>query len=224
MDPVKEAFLKIKDDIQNLQLEISQIKAELFKQNNINPTIQQVTSPQHIQQTNQQTHLTDKPTQNIALGGLKTPNYQFSTGNKGVPTDKQTNGQTDQQAEIHRNSQQDNNNIEQNAFSEADKIMSSLNELREEIKIKFKSLTPQEMLVFSTIYGFQEQNVQITYKTIAEHLNLSESSIRDYINRLISKQVPLNKEKINNKLVLLSIDSSLTKNISLSTIISLRNL
>jgi hypothetical protein len=217
MDPLKEAFDKIKQDIYSLQMELTTLKPEVQGIARCQPTTHQHIAAQYgIQQTNRQAIPTPSPTQNIVSGPLKVQNTPFSIGNKGVPTNRQTDKQTVKQVKnkpFH----------EQNTFDEAEEVIHSLNNLKEEIRRKFHSLTPQEMLVFTTIYSFQDQNRQITYKSIAQHLTLSESSIRDYTNRLILKEVPILKEKVNNKLILLSISPNLRKNISLSTIIALRD-
>ena len=80
------------------------------------------------------------------------------------------------------------------------------------------------MLVFSTIYQLEEQNIEPNYKGLALKLGLSESSIRDYVQRMINKGIPIKKHKINNKKLVLSISSDLKKIASLSTIIKLREL
>ena len=81
------------------------------------------------------------------------------------------------------------------------------------------------MLVFSTIYQLEEQgNREITYKLLSKSLKLSESSIRDYVQRMIHKGVSIQKEKINNKKLLLTISPNLKKIASLPTIIQLREL
>ncbi|MAG39896.1 hypothetical protein CMI41_02935 [Candidatus Pacearchaeota archaeon] len=217
MDLIKEAFSRIKKDIYSIQVELATLRQEVqnIAKNQV-PTTHQIVHRSETQQTNRQPHPTDTPTQNIAAEPLKIQNIPFSIGNGGVPTDKQTDKQTDKLGKnrlFHK----------QNTFDEAEEVRHSLDSLKEEIRRKFHSLTPQEMLVFTTIYSFQDQNRQITYKSIAQHLTLSESSIRDYTNRLILKEVPIIKEKVNNKQILLSISPSLRKNISLSTIIALRD-
>jgi hypothetical protein len=235
MDPIKEAFGRIKQEIYNLQKELTELKQEMkvIIQNKVESSSQTTPTNQHLfqsqtyQQTHQQTTPTDTPTQNMPTEPLKTQNYTFSTGSEGVPTNTQTHKHTLQQTEkspILTQNRDLNEDLTANAFDEAANVIQSLSALKGEIKRKFQSLTPQEMLVFSNIYTLQDENKQITYKTIANQLNLSESSIRDYVNRLIKKDVPIIKEKINNKLVLLSISSSLRKNLSLSSIISLRSL
>jgi hypothetical protein len=228
MDPIKEAFAKIKQDIYSLQSELLGLRQEVQTLTQKQTSTNQHSSPLiTLQQTNTQTHSTPIPTQNTSLEPLKAPNYPFSIGNGGVPTDKQTNIQTVRHTQNTPISPSEGYSLQDpnpNTFDEAEEAITSLNALKNQIKHKFKSLTPQEMIVFSTIYEFQDQNLQVTYKTLATHLKLSESSIRDYINRLVRKEVPILKEKVNNKLILLSISQNLCKNLSLSSIIALRDL
>ena len=81
------------------------------------------------------------------------------------------------------------------------------------------------MTVFSTIYTLEEQDPDnTTYKKVASSLKLSESSIRDYVQRLINKGIPIKKQKINNKTILLSVSQELKKIATLNTIIQLREL
>lgn len=184
---------------------------------------------------------TDNPTQNPTITypsqSLKLQNIGVSIGNRGVPTDKQTNRQTNQQTDKYLENNQFNNQInysdnlnkdnqthtkiykEISDFERAKNILDSLDSIKKEIRLKFKRLTPQEMSVFSTLYSLQEQNfTEITYKLIANNLNLSESSIRDYINKLIKKGIPIQKIRQNNKKITLSVSQDLEKIASLSTI------
>ena len=164
---------------------------------------------------------TQNPTVPEELKGLKSQNLTISIGNKGVPTDRQTNNPTDNPT--HFLSRKPQKTIE-SEIREATEILDSLDNIKKEIRHKFKHVTHQEMLVFSTIYQLEEQHAQITYSLIADSLQLSESSIRDYIHRLINKGIPIKKEKINNKKILLKIAPELKKIASLSTIIKLREI
>ena len=103
-------------------------------------------------------------------------------------------------------------------------ILESLDNIKKEIRLKFKRLTEQEILVFSTLYQLEEENGYTDYKTISDRINLSESSIRDYIGRLIKKGIPVDKTKVNNKTIHLSISKNLKKIASLHTILQLREL
>ena len=80
------------------------------------------------------------------------------------------------------------------------------------------------MSVFSLIYSLDQSGEEVDYPVLAARLSLSESSIRDYVGRLIKKGIPVEKVKINNKTVHLSISPNLKKIASLSTILQLRSI
>ncbi len=174
-----------------------------------------------LQQTDRQinpTPPTHTSTDNYQYKPLKYPNLGISIRNRGVPTDRQTDRQTHQQTD------KSSYNQENSSIDNAVQILESLDNIKKEIRLKFKRLTDQEMLVFSTLYQLEEENGHADYKTISEKINLSESSIRDYIGRLIKKGVPVDKTKINNKTIQLSISKNLKKIASLNTILELREL
>ena len=217
MDPIKEAFIRIKQDIFSLQDQIHGLKQEIeqlkYSQNqDFIPTTP--TQNQTIQQST-----TDNPTQIQPYSHVNLP---ISTGNEGVPTDRQTNQQTDNYTEKFAQAKKQD---PINDFQQAQEILDSLDNIKKGIRLKFKRLTPQEMLIFSILYTFEEQNInQITYKLIANNLNLSESSIRDYTNKLINKGIPIIKTRQNNKKITLSISPDLKDIASLSTINKLRDI
>jgi len=234
-EQIKLAFLKVKEDINNLhdeiinlKLEISDIKSILNSFNN--EVIKKNTnSYQNTPSTDNTTNTlsnqtisitsTDNTTLPQEIGGLKYPNLNISTGNEGVSTDRQTDNPTDNTTQINTEK-----SIESN-IQEASNILDSLDRLKKEIRLKFKRVTTQEMAVFSTIYQLEEQNPsKTTYKQIAINLQLSESSIRDYVQRMINKGIPIKKQKINNRRIILSISKDLKKIATLTTIIQLRGL
>ena len=223
-DQIKEAFARAKQDIDFLGTEISQIKQEIneikrFLDEFATSTVRQITSTHPV--TSTQTSTVPQE-----IEGLKTPNLGISIGNEGASTDRQTDRQTDNSThnlpEIpSKTSELD---IEQN-IQEASEILDSLDILKKQIRLKFKLITPQEMSVFSTIYQLEEQKQQpITYQETAIKLSLSESSIRDYVQRMINKGIPIKKQKIDNKKIVLSISKELKKIATLNTIIQLRGL
>ena len=250
-DPIKTAFLRVKNDISNLdsdvvliKKEISEIKSMLTSlhellNNNILSSLSKESvgfyptdtpTIQHINPTLDR-YSTDTPTVPQEVKGLKSPNIEFSMRNEGVPTDRQTNQQTNRQTENTRflpdlsiKSKDFDSSIE-SSILEAETALNSINSLKKDIKNSFKSLTQQEMVVFSTIYQLEEKDPQnTTYESIASKLNLSESSIRDYTLKLIKKGIPIKKIKVNNRKILLSISNELKKLTSLSTILQLREL
>ena len=145
----------------------------------------------------------------------------FSTGNQGVPTDKQTNRQTDKQTDQHMGKE---GFLPKDHIEKASEILDSLDNLKKEVRLKFKRLTEQEWLIFSTLYQLEEELGNVDYRALSNKLHLTESSIRDYIGRLIKKGIPVDKKRINNKNIVLSISSNLKKIASLNTILQLREL
>ena len=240
MDSLKEAFFKIKEEINGLKNEINSLKNEInfikihsklnisnsltLKENKTIPTNYLLNN---LDNSNKQTM---NSLQNNDLESLKQLKNNFSIGNDGVPTDKPTDNQTDNQTDkknikTYNFGGKDNYlNILSN-FEKAQMIISSLDDVKKDIRKTFKNLTHQEMLVFSTLYSYEDQNYEnIDYKIISNKLNLSESSIRDYINKLIKKGIPITKKRLNNKKIILSIAPTLKEITNLSTIIKLRDL
>lgn len=179
---------------------------------------------------------THNPTDTTDIKALNGQFLGISTGNEGVPTDRQTDRQTNQQMNSHIkndflansitqiNSNKSSYNSEEKSISNAVKILDSLDNLKKEIRLKFKRLTDQEITVFSTIYQFEEEKMLADYKSLSKKLNLTESSIRDYVGRIIKKGVPIEKIKVNNKQIQLHISEDLKKLATLNTILQLRDI
>jgi len=272
MEEIKEAFVRVKEDISSLQREFNNLRKSLINlnyrisyiENNLTSLKFQQNSRQTIQQVNP-TQPTHTPTHNFPLRGLKTENFDLSMRNEGVPTDRQTDQQTDQQTDnssknkerpssfrqkenfsnkksilmesrpyfqslqtnLQTTSSQTNNPIYPPStanLKDTAEILSQLDSIKKDLRLRFKRLTPQEMLIFSTLYQFQEEGIESTYNSISSKLNLSESSIRDYVQRIIKKGIIIDKKKINNKQILLKISENITRLASLSTIIQLREI
>jgi hypothetical protein len=222
-EKIKESFAKVKQDISFLANEVAEIKQEIHE---IRLFLDDFSSStlRHINTTDNATS-THNTTVRQEIEGLNTPNLGISIGNQGASTDRQTDTSTD--TSTHNLAKKPPNSIKSDIetnIQEASEILDSLDALKKEIRLKFKRITPQEMLVFSTIYQLEEQNIEPNYKGLALKLGLSESSIRDYVQRMINKGIPIKKHKINNKKLVLSISSDLKKIASLSTIIKLREL
>jgi len=232
MDEIKQAFQKVKTDIDflfqglnNIKLELGETRQEMVEicqilgqiNEKIHEKPEKTTSTQPIAKPTIPAH---PSTHDGSLEALKPQNMVFSTGNQGVPTDKQTNRQTDNKHEIEPKTEE----IMENSIDNAAKILDSLDSIKKEIRLKFKRLTEQEILVFSTLYQIDEETGPTDYKTIAKKLGLTESSIRDYVGRLIKKGIPVDKKRINNKIIQLSISQNLKKIASLPTILQLRDI
>jgi len=226
MDKIKEAFHKIKQDIDGLKGEMFFLKEYLveIKEEIRNLNLKIDENPNHENQTDRHTNQTDRhiiPTQEPAFKALNNQISMISTRNVGVPTDRQTDRQTDR----HRNLLNENvlNKQKNEEIHDIIKILDSLDNVKKGIRLKFKKLTEKEFLVFSTVYQL-EGSMDVDYKILSEKLDLSESSIRDYIGKLIKKGIPIDKVKLNNKNIKLSISEDLKKIVTLPTILQLREI
>ncbi|MFA5071446.1 MAG: hypothetical protein WC511_03715 [Candidatus Pacearchaeota archaeon] len=226
MDYVKDAFQKVKQDIDFLKEQFFSLKEMLENTNKdlinlkettllISSQIQEITPKiTPLAPTNNlqiQTVPADIPTDNLPFNLQNTQKLPFSTGNEGVPTDRQTNQQTDRQTV-------------KPSLKDAFEVLNSLDSLKKEVRNKFKRITDQEFLVFSTIYQLTESKEFVDYRDLSIKLNLTESSIRDYVGKLIKKGIPVEKTKINNKIIQLSISENLKKIAPLPIIFQLREL
>ncbi len=232
MDSIKEAFQKVKQDINSLaqethslrkslietrenMIEMCEIIKKLEQKNEFSTENKNFDTSTHNQENSTtSTHLS---THNSSFKLLKPQILGISTGNGGVSTDRQTDRQTHQQTQnISEN--------RKNSVDNAAEMLDSLDNIKKELRLKFKGITNQELLVFSTIYQLEEENENVDYKVVSEKLNLTESSIRDYVGRLIKKGIPVEKKRINNKNIRLSISQNLKKIAPLSTILQLREI
>lgn len=262
MNNIKEAFSKVKEDIFNIGNDVYYLKKDLNEIREsqievcefikdlslkINKFEAILTQNHENQQIHASTHIPTQNTQNKTVSThistdyshfkpLNAQNLGISSGNRGVPTDRQTIRQTDNQQEITQDltlSKPISTQIDQNKeiriqkkdnLKETLEALNKLDSFKKELRLKFKKLTDQEFSVFSKLYELEEEFGYADYKTISRQLNLTESSIRDYIGRIIKKGVPIEKTKINNKMIQLYVASQLKNIVSLQTIINLRDL
>jgi hypothetical protein len=217
-DAIREAFSHIKQDIVDLKREIYFLKREIIDLKARKPVF-----PTDIQQTNQHTD----STQHII--GQDKPYLLSSIGNDGVPTDKQTdNKQTNRQASepyfnaisLPKTSQFPDDKIEKS--TKTSDLINLVTNLKEEMRQNFLKLTRQEFLIFSVVYSLDDEGIQVTYPLVAEKTRLSESSIRDYIARIVGKGIPLEKHKINNKQVIIRVKDELKSLATLDSLVKLR--
>jgi len=236
---IKESFKKIKEDVFFLQQELVVLKQEINQkfdeikeilQNNVqNNTFNNRINRPDTSLT-QDRHSTHNPAHNLMNYALKPKDFHSSIGNEGVPADRQqtdnrqTNGlkqtfniQNEEEiiSDFSQSSQSSSSSPnfptspDYFKFSSPSSISNLLNNLKKDLGEKFKRLTKKEFLIFSVLYTLEEETGKVTYSDIAKRTGLTESSIRDYISRLVNKKIPIIKEKINNKLVILRISKEL---------------
>jgi len=191
----KEAFAKIREDMLFLSQELVAVKEEIQELRQI---LDSNTYPTHPQNP------THNPTHDLPNYELIQQNFHSSIGNEGVPTNRQ---QTD--------------NRHSNTLKRTSEITSFLSSLKQDLKEKFRKLTRQEFLIFSVLYTLEEELRNVTYKDIAQRAGLAESSVRDYILKIEHKGIPIIRERINNKMVLLKIPREFRE---IATLDSMRDL
>ncbi len=230
MDNIKGAFLKVKEEINELREELSRFDELIVEMGNAFYNLDKrmrIIEEKEIP-TQRESFQTQEPNIQTNRHIFKPLNDQkegISNGNEGVQTDKQTNRQTDILSQKGGFSYRESpKNLPETLFQDAINTLDSLDSLKKEIRLKFKRLTKQEITVFSAIYQLDEERGHSDYKTLSGLLGLSESSLRDYVRRLIIKGIPVEKNKINNKEIQLNISSSLKKVASLNTILTLVSL
>lgn len=203
-EKLRKAFSRIKEDILYLQQEIIILKEEIRQINKIfNQILSNLASntyPTHIQQ--KQTI----PTHILRNYGLNLKNFHSSIGNEGVPTNSQ---QIVNRQEIKQEKELKQTSSSLSNLSNLPNISNIVITMKQDLEEKFKKLTKQEFLVFSILYMLEQELQYVTYHDIAKKANLAESSIRDYISRLERKGIPILKERINNKVVILKIPKEL---------------
>ncbi|MBU2612704.1 MAG: hypothetical protein KKB62_03215 [Nanoarchaeota archaeon] len=229
MDEIKEAFKKVKNEIDNLKEDSFKIKEVLYEMGifleKINGDLLNLEKGIQTDKEKSVAPLFQNKTISSDIKVQKAQNLGISRGNEGVQTDRQTDEQTDRRGEIYPSQRKKETVTEEiSSLEKAANLLDSLDGLKKEIRLKFKHLTKQEMLVFSTIYQLEEEKGFSDYKSISERLDLTESSIRDYTRRLVQKGIPLEKVKIRNKEVRFMVSPNLKKVASLNTILRLVDL
>ncbi len=225
-DEIKDSFNRVKQDIDSLRYDLvimtgtlEELRQQLLDLCGVVEKIVQkpVQNPLISNPAHNPANTTFRqiiPAHKELFRAQNTQNKHISTGNEGVPADRQTNQQADNQPK----------NPYQGPLEKASEIIDSLDYIREDIKKRFKKLTDQEWLVFSTIYQQEDEQGFTNYFNLSTKLGLTESSIRDYVARLIKKGIPVDKTKINNKEIKLNISQSLRRISSLASLLSLKDL
>jgi DNA-binding MarR family transcriptional regulator len=228
--------IQINEKIDNIlnKLDVLLINTSIKKTNSDTILDKSLDNSTHISTGNGdvETNIYADKTIDLDIKTTKDEKCNISTGNRGVQTDRQTDRQTDIECKKgsynHKKIEQNNFNnklkVTSGSIDSAVEMLDSLDSIKREIRLKFKRLTEQEILVFSTIYQLEEEFGYSDYKSIAKKINLTESSIRDYIRRLINKGIPIIKNRINNKEIRLSISQNLRRIATLNTILELRDI
>lgn len=205
---LKKAFSKVKEDINSINLRLDSLEKA------INTLISQNNAPKEANPTSSSQNDQFKP-QNLQNKG-------FSSGNEGVQSiNHSTINQsiTDQSHNLSTYSRQikenyvdklempENRVLKRLSTDQSLSIQSlSIQSLKKDLEERFSSLTNQEFLIFLTVYQLEEDfGRPITYNDLANKLALTSGCIRGYVSSIMRKGLPLNKLKINNRTLTLSI-------------------
>ena len=194
---VKKAFAKVKEDMNLLKEEINSNKMAVLEQNKALEDIK--SSLGLILKQNQE----NKDNNTI---------FNISSGNKGVVDDRQLSMVNSRRSSTMV--------VDDQRFTNTDEEMKNLNQT---LTFRFKSLTDREFSIFFTIYELeQELGGDVTYIDLANRLNLTESSVKTHVNRILSKQIPIQKERFFNRKSSLSIKKGFKDPKMLTELIKLR--
>ncbi|MBT3262082.1 sigma-70 family RNA polymerase sigma factor [Candidatus Woesearchaeota archaeon] len=100
-----------------------------------------------------------------------------------------------QQSSTINNEQQSSTMIPKTAQNTSQNTISGI---REDIQKQFSTLTDREFSAFIAIIELEKQFGEVNYSQLANHLNLTEGTVRGAINRIISKGLPVTKERVFN--------------------------
>ncbi len=102
-------------------------------------------------------------------------------------------------------------------------IKSVLSDLDQALTSTFLSLTDRELSIFISIYELSQAQPEVTYSDLAKKLSLSEPTVRGAVNSLLSKGVPVIKDRFFNAKATLSISEDFKKLNLLSKLLSLKS-
>lgn len=246
-DRVKSSFEKVREDIKLLQEELFVLKREI---ESLRIELKDTIKPNFMNRSsignggvpaNQQT---DKPSFNTPSFPVDDNSSElssrFSENPADIPTHLQQIGQKVQQMhsklfptpkitpEIVREILE-NEAAKRQSFKEKDEkdpltgLTEVMNTLKSDLKRKFRSLTKQEFYIFSVLYTVEKSQDSVTYSDLAAKTGLTGSSIRDYIQRIIKKGIPIAKDKVNNKVTVLKVPPELRNLATLDNLMRIRN-
>ena len=200
---VRNAFLKVKEDISNLKEDLEANKRIL---NEIKRNISELN--EKIAFLNDS--IKKKPQKDPVF-------FKSSIGNKGVFNDQQrsTTINNDQQWSTMPNNDQQSSTITP--------LETSGTLIDPQFVRKIRDLTDREYSLFIKVYELNTIKEEISYSELANQLKLTEGTIRGVVTRVIAKGLPLIKERFFNKKSSLFIDPGFFKPFLLPELMKLRS-
>ena len=74
-----------------------------------------------------------------------------------------------------------------------------------ELKGKFERLPKMKLALYLAVYNLEDQKLPTTYINLSKSIKITEEAVRNYITYLNKNKIPLNKIRVNNKIVLFKI-------------------
>ena len=247
---LKEAFFRIREEMDGIRAELSQMREELSY---LTDSVEAVLG--HLEEQKQEESAkrcakssADVPrnapnfTERFIKKGQDVPNFDFGTSEEVsahfppksgelAPKDDFSIGNRGVSAlrqQIGNTQATDpspssfQNSIPPELSGSSGHLQENVERLKKVLQASFKSLTKQEFVIFSTLYQMEEELKRpVSYSELAIRANLTPNSLRDYISKLIVKKVPIIKEKHNNKQILLKIAPELRNIETLGNLIRL---
>ena len=183
-ESIKSSFLKVKEDINLLKIELQELKKLILSQKN---EINLLKSPIIPNSSNLENH-------------EKKAFFYTSIGNNGVLNDSQQSLNDSQQCQTMPDNAQQPPKTLNNEFL-------ALRNLKKDLENTFNTLTDREFSVFLSLYELEKELGEVSYLDLAKRLKLSQTTIRTSINSLILKNAPVQKDRFFNKKVSLSIQN-----------------
>ena len=170
---------------EKIRSSFSNVKNDIFSIGNQVKDIERETNAQKKDISEINSKLETLNTSIKEIKGILESFNEDSTGNDGVINNHQ-------QSTINNHQQSTINNQHLNISS------TDLKELEKGFSQLFKNLTDREFSVFMAIFELEKQLNEANYTQIANRLNLTETTVRGTVNRLLSKNLPVRKERLFN--------------------------
>ena len=225
----------VKNELKLLKEELNELRYEQIKLN----ALKEPEKPQISNNTIKTNDLTQISTGNEGVSTLRhfdsqtdnTPVFPLD-GNPTIAPNTQTHSSTHSSTDLRHIPEKlrhfdtstnkfDTKTQQKTQISDLTKLMESL---KSDLKKKFQALTKQEFYIFSVLFTLDKTQNQVTYQDLAIQTRLTSSSIRDYVQRIIKKGIPLLKEKINNRLTVLKIPPELRNLATLDNLMRIRGM
>src|SRR3989344_679011 len=217
---IKNAFSKVKEDINQISEEFSSLKALLVAQkdeinnlkaklNLLEKTINDLKN--HISTGNDGVNQSINHLINQSINQSsdeKTPNSSKWLKNEDKRPYDDNNDHLDHPL-FHEKilNQSINQSPNNQSFNQSLNQMQKnpIKQLTNDINKVFLALSKQELKLFLTVYQFEEDGLEPSYRAIGDKMQLSEHCIRSHISAMFRKNIPLTKKRLNNKMILIFI-------------------